>query len=131
MRTPELPALALASVLALGAGLGAAGCSDPAPRTSLDNLTVKGENLSAANRHYTEGNRLYMQGGVGVAEAQRKKNLARAIDHYQAAQAVYRKALRRHPDDISLRNRVMEVDMSIDGCRRMVNMNITGGDLTK
>jgi hypothetical protein len=116
--------------LVLGAGMVAAGCggktSGP-PRTTLDNLTVKGENLSKANSLYTQGNQLYMGGGVGVAEKQRKSNLAKAIKCYEGAQAIYRKALRRHPDDMSLQNRVREVDMHIDGCKRMMNLNISGG----
>jgi hypothetical protein len=107
----------------------AAGCGGekkaPQRTTTLDNLSVKGENLTKANRLYSEGNRLYMGGGVGVAEKQRKKNLKLAIKKYRAARGTYAKALKRHPDNLRLQNRVREVDMSIDGCKRMVNLNLT------
>jgi hypothetical protein len=127
--------------LTLGAVLALAGCGGGedreiaakthAAKTTYADLTVEGEDLSKANRYYSEGNQLYMKGGVGVPERERKRNLALAIKRYQAAQAVYRRALRRHPEHISLSNRVREVDMHIDGCRRMMNLNISEGKIYK
>jgi len=116
-----VPVLCVGALVVVGCG---GGEKKSPPRTTLDNLEVKGENLSKANRLYSEGNQLYFRGGVGVPEKQRRKNLKLAVKKYSDARGIYAKALRRHPDDLRLQNRVREVDNSIAGCRRMINMNI-------
>ncbi len=111
----------------VGCSVLVAGCGEkkPPPRTTtLDNLGVKGENLTKANKLYSEANQLYMGGGIGVAEKRRQKNLKIAIKKYSVARGGYAKALKRHPGNMRLENRVREIDMSIDGCKRMLNMNI-------
>jgi hypothetical protein len=120
LRIP-VPALCVLALALVGCG---GGEKKSPPRTTLDTIEVKGENLTKADRLYTEGNQLYFRGGVGVPEKQRQKNLELAIKKYRAARGIYAKALRRHPDHLRLQNRVREIDGSIEGCRRMINMNI-------
>jgi len=116
----------LALLVACSALIAGCGEKKPPPRTtSLDNLSVKGENLTKASRLYSEANRLYMGGGVGVPEKQRVKNLKLAIKKYRNARGVYAKALKRNPGHMRLENRVREIDMSIDGCTRMIDLNLS------
>ena len=122
----------LASVAALAvAGCGGDGRESPArargPAGSHSDLAVEGMDLSPANRYYREANRLYMKGGVGVPERERRRNLSLAVKRYRQARAIYAKALERHPKNMRLESRVREIDMSIDGCRRMMNLNLTKG----
>jgi hypothetical protein len=112
-------------VLALAAAGCGGGKQKTPPRTTYDDIQVKGMDLSKANRLYTEGNQLYLGGGVGVPEKQRRRNLKLAVKKYGAARGIYAKALKRHPDNLSLQSRVREIDVNIDGCKRMMNLNLT------
>jgi len=134
MKTARLSALAVLAVLAaLAAGCGGSDrhAYGPAkltrPRSYAHDVEVRGVNLGKANKLYKEGEQLYMKGGVGVPERQRKRNLSAAIKKFSAARSAYRKALRRHPGHMKLQSRVRDCDMHIDGCRRMLNLNISGG----
>ncbi len=110
------------------AGCGGSGSGKRSgPKSYALDIQVKGFNLSKANLLYKKGEELYLQGGMEVPERQRKANLSAAIKNFSAAKKIYQKALLRHPKHMQLDSRVRDCGIHIDGCRRMINLNLMDG----